>query len=162
MALFPPPPPLNIRSGPTSGYFQREERAFFAQAGKEIVRVRIEVDMPQNSEGDDPMTSGREGARQRQSPLEQRHQSAQPLSPPQDSPTRNLPYPPQPNSRTPRAGPVAVPVFSVPSHGTSQPGLPSTHPPHSPPTNIPRLDIQQVPLPMNNRAWRDLVIRWKR
>ena len=72
MALFPPPPPLNIRPGPTSGYFQREERAFFAQAGKEIVRVRIEVDMPQNNEGDDPMALGREGVRQRQSPIEQR------------------------------------------------------------------------------------------
>ena len=43
MALFPPPPPVSVLTGPTSDYFQREERAFFAKAGKEIVRVRIEV-----------------------------------------------------------------------------------------------------------------------
>lgn len=142
MALFPPPPPLNFRPGPTSGYFQREERAFFAQAGKEIVRVRIEVDMPQN-EGDEPMTLGREGARQRQSPLDQRHSAALLHSPSQTSPTRSLapmPYPPQTNGRTPRSGPVPIPVqpvFPVPSHGTSQPPLPpNVHPSHSPPVNV--------------------------
>ncbi|KAI0076996.1 hypothetical protein K474DRAFT_1662242 [Panus rudis PR-1116 ss-1] len=53
MALFPPAPPLTIMSGPTSGFFQQQERAFFAQAGKEIVRVRIEVDLPQNAETED-------------------------------------------------------------------------------------------------------------
>lgn len=143
MALFPPPPPLNIRPGPTSGYFQREERAFFAQAGKEIVRVRIEVDMPQ-SESDDPMGLGREGVRQRQSPREQHHQNTQPLSPSQNSPARNLPpmpYPPQSNGRTPRTGPIPVtvqPVYPVPSHGTSQPPPPNAHHSHSPPANVPR------------------------
>ncbi|KAI0830291.1 hypothetical protein BC628DRAFT_1357265 [Trametes gibbosa] len=50
MALFPPAPPL-IRPGPTSGYFQREERKFFAQAGREIVRVRLEIDTPANAGG---------------------------------------------------------------------------------------------------------------
>jgi len=56
MAMFPPAPPDNIpemRPGPTSGFFQRQERAFFAQAGKEIVRVRVEVDLPHG--GEDPM-----------------------------------------------------------------------------------------------------------
>ena len=43
MALFPPAPPI-IRLGSTSGFFEREERKFFAQAGKEIVRVRLEVE----------------------------------------------------------------------------------------------------------------------
>ncbi|PPQ85745.1 hypothetical protein CVT25_003063 [Psilocybe cyanescens] len=53
MAMFPPAPPDNfpeMRPGPTSGFFQRQERAFFAQAGKEIVRVRVEVDFPHGSE----------------------------------------------------------------------------------------------------------------
>lgn len=52
MAMFPPAPPrvLPTRTEPTSGYFQRQERAFFAQAGKEILRVRVEVDMPLNGE----------------------------------------------------------------------------------------------------------------
>ncbi|THU85527.1 hypothetical protein K435DRAFT_783281 [Dendrothele bispora CBS 962.96] len=46
MAMFPPPSPGNfpVRPQPTSGYFEQEERAFFAQAGREIVRARPEVD----------------------------------------------------------------------------------------------------------------------
>ncbi|KAG2117726.1 hypothetical protein DEU56DRAFT_159028 [Suillus clintonianus] len=53
MALFPPAPPANfaeMRPGPTSGFFQRQERAFFAQAGREIVRVRVEIDVPQQDD----------------------------------------------------------------------------------------------------------------
>ncbi|KAF7310210.1 hypothetical protein MIND_00394700 [Mycena indigotica] len=51
MALFPAPPPAGapeLRAGPTSGYFARQERAFFAQAGvgRELVRVRLDIDMP--------------------------------------------------------------------------------------------------------------------
>ncbi|KAJ7200526.1 hypothetical protein GGX14DRAFT_536361 [Mycena pura] len=49
MALFPAQPPAGapeLRAGPTSGYFARQERAFFAQAGKEIVRVRLDIDLP--------------------------------------------------------------------------------------------------------------------
>ena len=54
MAMFPPAPPDNfeMRPGPTSDFFKRQERAFFAQAGKEIVRVRVEVDFPLGSELD--------------------------------------------------------------------------------------------------------------
>lgn len=55
MAMFPPAAPDNMpemRPGPTSGFFQRQERAFFAQAGKEIVRVRVEVDMPHGGEAE--------------------------------------------------------------------------------------------------------------
>ncbi|KJA24923.1 hypothetical protein HYPSUDRAFT_65226 [Hypholoma sublateritium FD-334 SS-4] len=53
MAMFPAAPPAGfpeMRPGPTSGFFVRQERAFFAQAGREIVRVRVEVDFP----GDEP------------------------------------------------------------------------------------------------------------
>jgi len=52
MAMFPPAPPDNfeMRPGPTSDFFKRQERAFFAQAGKEIVRVRVEVDFPHGNE----------------------------------------------------------------------------------------------------------------
>ncbi|PBK69326.1 hypothetical protein ARMSODRAFT_1037847 [Armillaria solidipes] len=51
MAMFPPAPPSVIphRTEPTSGYFQRQERAFFAQAGAEIVRVHVEVDIPSHA-----------------------------------------------------------------------------------------------------------------
>ncbi|TFY77525.1 hypothetical protein EWM64_g6483, partial [Hericium alpestre] len=48
MRLFPPPPPDQyssaLKPGNTSVYFHRQEHAFFAQAGKEIVRVRVEAD----------------------------------------------------------------------------------------------------------------------
>ena len=53
MALFPPAAPETlpeVRRGPTSGYFRRQERAYFAQAGKEIVRFRVEVDLPHDQE----------------------------------------------------------------------------------------------------------------
>ncbi|KAF9074380.1 hypothetical protein BDP27DRAFT_1214156, partial [Rhodocollybia butyracea] len=49
MALFPPPAPSitsmphNRRTEATSGYFHLQERAYFAQAGKEIVRVRRRI-----------------------------------------------------------------------------------------------------------------------
>ncbi|EED84062.1 predicted protein [Postia placenta Mad-698-R] len=43
MALFPPAPPLTLSSGPTSGYFQQQERAFFAKKGKEIVRCPVQA-----------------------------------------------------------------------------------------------------------------------
>ncbi|KAJ3756636.1 hypothetical protein F5880DRAFT_1472059, partial [Lentinula raphanica] len=51
MAMFPPAPPSvasmppNRRTEATSGYFHLQERAYFAQAGKEIIRVRVDVDM---------------------------------------------------------------------------------------------------------------------
>jgi hypothetical protein len=51
--MFPPAPPNNfeMRPGSTSDFFKQEERAFFAQAGKEIVRVRFEDNF---SHGNDP------------------------------------------------------------------------------------------------------------
>ena len=47
MRLFPPQPPeqpLFLKQGSTSLYFRRQEHQFFAQAGKEIIRVRVESD----------------------------------------------------------------------------------------------------------------------
>ncbi|KAA1474104.1 hypothetical protein DENSPDRAFT_931419 [Dentipellis sp. KUC8613] len=48
MRLFPPPPPDQfsdtLKPNSTSIYFHRQEHAFFAQAGKEIIRVRVESD----------------------------------------------------------------------------------------------------------------------
>ena len=45
MALFPAPRPADpeLRQGPTSGFFQRQERAFFARAGREALRVGLEI-----------------------------------------------------------------------------------------------------------------------
>ncbi|KAF5381522.1 hypothetical protein D9757_008167 [Collybiopsis confluens] len=36
---------MAIRTEATSGYFHLQERAYFAQAGKEIIRVRVDVDV---------------------------------------------------------------------------------------------------------------------
>ena len=47
MRLFPPPPPSQfseLKGGPTSYYFQRQERAFFAQAGREQIRIRLDAE----------------------------------------------------------------------------------------------------------------------
>lgn len=47
MRLFPPPPPSQfseLKGGPTSYYFRRQERAFFAQAGREEIRIRLNAD----------------------------------------------------------------------------------------------------------------------
>ncbi|KAF8498137.1 hypothetical protein F5888DRAFT_223581 [Russula emetica] len=49
MRLFPPQPPeqpLFLKQGSTSLYFRRQEHQFFAQAGKEIIRVRVDSDFP--------------------------------------------------------------------------------------------------------------------
>ena len=54
MAMFPPPPPNNFEMCPLAGstidFLKHQERAFFAQAGKE--KVRVEVDFPHRSEFD--------------------------------------------------------------------------------------------------------------
>jgi hypothetical protein len=52
MAMFPPAPPNNFEMHPGCEIFKREEKAFFAQAGKEIVRVRVEFDFPHGNEPD--------------------------------------------------------------------------------------------------------------
>ncbi|TDL26825.1 hypothetical protein BD410DRAFT_714964 [Rickenella mellea] len=58
MALFPPVPPATIKDPagalPTSGWFERQERAFFARAGAEIVRVRKDGAQPQEKRATQP------------------------------------------------------------------------------------------------------------
>ncbi|KAI0092349.1 hypothetical protein BDY19DRAFT_929694 [Irpex rosettiformis] len=115
MALFPPAPPVNVLTGPTSGFFLAEERAFFAKGGKEMVRVRIEVDMPR--EGDpDSLAKSRQWAASSSSPRSQTFS-------PQTSPLDRMPssLPPTNPPRPVRSGPVTVttqPVFPIVSHST--------------------------------------------
>ena len=45
MTWFPTAPPDNFKKCSTSEYFRRQERDFFAQAGKEIVRVKFNSDV---------------------------------------------------------------------------------------------------------------------
>lgn len=129
MALFPPASPSNfpeMRAGPTSGFFQRQERAFFAQAGKEIVRVRVEIDVPPPS-SDDAMHSAKSrdasahGGPPRtwpQLPPHPPHQS------PVDSPA--VPYPHSKPSRQSRAIPAPAQSPSI------FPGSPHGQPPQLP------------------------------
>ncbi|EMD30907.1 hypothetical protein CERSUDRAFT_120250 [Gelatoporia subvermispora B] len=117
MALFPPSPPTTMRPGPTSGFFEREERAFFARKGKEIVHVHIEVDMGPG--GEDAKAKARDpGGVPRAWP--QGHAHALPPVAGQASPNPPLhPIPfPQQNARA-RAAPVQPGTF---------PAGPPTHP----------------------------------
>lgn len=139
MAMFPPAPPDNfpeMRPGPTSGYFQRQERAFFAQAGKEIVRVRVEVDLPHG--GDSENGQGKSRARDATSTPRswpalghpQSSGSSQHHSPPQTSAAPLL-YP-HPTSRPSQRGPVPVtpaPLFPITTHPPTSQLPPNLHPP---------------------------------
>lgn len=135
MAMFPPAPPDNfpeLRAGPTSGYFQRQERAFFAQAGKEIVRVRVEVDLQNGVEQETVSTKLRAGV-----PRPWPHAShSQPPSAPHHSPVQSSStapalYPHSSNSRPVHRGSVpvtAAPLFPM-THSTTSQLPPNLHPP---------------------------------
>ena len=137
MAMFPPAPPDNfeMRPGPTSDFFKRQERAFFAQAGKEIVRVRVEVDFPHGSELDvkqrpasRPWPLNGPGPGPGPSPS-----TAVPHHSPGQSPSAPLLYPHPATRPAPRAsGPVnPSPMFPpISSHTPASNQLPSNlHPP---------------------------------
>ncbi|KAG6820581.1 hypothetical protein H0H93_014808 [Arthromyces matolae] len=130
MAMFPAAPPDIIetrqRGGPTCGYFQRQERAFFAQAGREIVRVRLEVDIQNAGEADKPSRGGRDASSRQWPP-----------HPPHHSPlhsSSSTPYSHPPGSRTSPRGTASVTStapYPIPSHSPT-----SQHPPSHHPTNL--------------------------
>ncbi|KAK7448480.1 hypothetical protein VKT23_013741 [Stygiomarasmius scandens] len=134
MAMFPPPSPGNFpaRPEPTSGYFEQQERAFFAQAGKEIVRVRLEVDLD-STDSAKPRSRDSAASPSWQTPV-----------PSQSSPSASY------NSSRSRAGTVTSPSVSL-----YHPGPPNLHPPPShqqahglrtPPQDAPRAH-SNPPLP---------------
>ena len=132
MAMFPAKAPENfeMRPGPTSDFFKRQERAFFAQAGKEIVRVRVEVDFPHGSELD----VKQQRPASRPWPLNGPGPGPGPSSsaaPPHHSPGQSPSAPilyPHPATRPPRvSGPNPSPMFP---HTPTSNQLPSNlHPP---------------------------------
>ncbi|KAI6148123.1 hypothetical protein BKA82DRAFT_773108 [Pisolithus tinctorius] len=99
MALFPPAPPATFSDmrHSTSGFFQRQERAFFAQAGREILRS-----WPPHS------------------PAET---ASSPSSPPypRSKPHRTMPGPPPPASPHTAAPTPAAPANNVSTPPVSQP-----------------------------------------
>ena len=136
MAMFPPAPPDNfpeMRPGPTSGFFQRQERAFFAQAGKEIVRVRVEIDMPHGEPEPikpRPINTGRpllSGPLSSSSSI--LHHS------PLQSSSAPIPYPHPPSRPLQRGTPFTPPLYpNSTSHnpsGTQPPPLNQHQPSHS-------------------------------
>ncbi|KAG1733938.1 hypothetical protein EDD22DRAFT_810083 [Suillus occidentalis] len=128
MALFPPAPPANfaeMRPGPTSGFFQRQERAFFAQAGREIVRVRVEIDVPQ---GDESIKS----------------REAVPNGPPRSWP--QLPPHPQHHS------PIDSPMGAYGHHGKGGRGSRSMPTPTQGPSMFPVAPQPQPPLNLHSHA----------
>lgn len=151
MAMFPPAPPDNfpeMRAGPTSGYFQRQERAFFAQAGREIVRVRVEVDLQNNGDSENVPSKSRwrEGGSSRPWPPV----GQAPHHSPQSSSSSAAPvlYPHPTNSRPPR-GPA--PVTSTPLYPIASQSPSSQHPPnlHPPTLRTPPRDPSQPGAPKN-------------
>ncbi|KAJ7607549.1 hypothetical protein FB45DRAFT_947877 [Roridomyces roridus] len=131
MALFPAQPPDSLaalRAGPTSGYFQRQERAFFAQAGREIVRVRVDVDI-------DPAELSANAAKRSRGAW---------APPPTAVPHRAAPPPP------------ATPVFAPNSHPTLPPHPPPhAHPhsaPHPRPPSVPHHPHPHAAPPSNPRS----------
>lgn len=151
MALFPAPAPEcgpEARGGPTSGFFQRQERAFFAQAGKEIIRVRVEVDIP--SGGAEADSKSKPGSSSSRSWTQMPGQPGPHQSPLQSS---TAPPPPQlfphSNSRPPQRGAVPVTPFPHPPPPLQHP--PNLHPPiphqPSPGLRTPPQDPTQPGLP---------------
>ncbi|KAJ7868527.1 hypothetical protein B0H14DRAFT_310306 [Mycena olivaceomarginata] len=123
MALFPPAAPdtNEIRPGPTSGYFQRQERAFFAQAGKEIVRVRVDVDLQE------PDSKGR-SAQRSWPPAPSTSALSTPNTAPAVSPAL---YPRPAHARGPSV--PATPVFPPAPHPHPHHTTPHLHAAHPPP-----------------------------
>ncbi|KAL0952668.1 hypothetical protein HGRIS_006911 [Hohenbuehelia grisea] len=127
MAMFPPAPPdifPEMRPGPTSGFFQRQERAFFAQAGKEIVRVRLEVDLPE-----DPHRGHHHHPNHHQHLHHPAHPHPHPHShshsPPKSRPAQALP--PQSRPQWPPSGPATGP--GAPGPAASPQSTPSLYHP---------------------------------
>ncbi|KAJ7153401.1 hypothetical protein C8R43DRAFT_1087690 [Mycena crocata] len=124
MAMFPAAPPDNfseMRPGPTSGYFQRQERAFFAQAGKEIVRVRVDVDLQPASADPDPKAR----AQARPWPPQPSAHASSSTNSPAPGPALYAAPPRPTHARGPSASVPATPVFPPAPHPHAH-----SHPPH--------------------------------
>lgn len=153
MALFPPKPPVNLPPGPTSGYFKREERAFFAQKGREIVRVRIEVDMPENADSEDAKSKMREqqrpGAPLRQWSPNQAPPHSRALPSPGEASTGARPdLTPLPfNAHGPSSAPRTIPVTTQPAFGLPATTTPmhSAQPPPPPTLPLPYMGLERHP-----------------
>lgn len=170
MAMFPPAPPDNfpeMRAGPTSGYFQRQERAFFAQAGKEIVRVRVEVDLQNGNNAETGLTKSR--MREIYPPLGHRPHHSPNSSPSSSSSAPPVLYPHPPPTSRPQPPRGTAPIPSAPLYPIASqqqpfaqpstlrpPILASRTPPHEPGAGnqneeIPPDEAWRTPMPYAER-----------
>ncbi|KAH9966381.1 hypothetical protein BGW80DRAFT_1462356 [Lactifluus volemus] len=141
MRLFPPQPPeqpLFLKQGSTSLYFRRQEHQFFAQAGKEIIRVRVESDFPppagsRTTKGKEPVSAPHSW------PAHPQH----PQQPPPPPPTMQPPPPEHAHAPTHmHSPPHSVPPYPIHpdiargAPGPAGPGAvappPGFAPPHHP------------------------------
>lgn len=130
MAMFPAAPPatFELKPGATSGYFRREERAFFAQGDRESMRLRVQTDVSSGPvrRGGHDKGKGRES--------QSRPYLAQIPSPSQTNSA--APMYNQANTRT-RGPSVPVPSSAFQTSPTSQhphPHSPLSAQPHGPPS----------------------------
>ncbi|KIM53267.1 hypothetical protein SCLCIDRAFT_454015 [Scleroderma citrinum Foug A] len=139
MALFPAPRPADLpelRQGSTSGFFQRQERAFFAQAGRDVFRSRLDIDAPDAEPHPKSSTVPRTWP---QLPPHPQHPS-----PTGDSPymrtkqSRSMPGP-LPTSAPPTTASAAANMYPVssPSSSSSHTMHNGTAPPPPPPPLVP-------------------------
>jgi hypothetical protein len=168
MRLFPPNPPeqpLFLKQGSTSLYFRRQEHQFFAQAGKEIIRVRVESDFPppapRSSKGKEPVSVPHSWSAHPHAPppssVQQQQQQAQ-QQPPQSQPQLTMqPPPPLPEVAHPPAH-MHSPPHPVPPYSHHHPemarGNPSAvvPPPGYAPPHHPATIVRNAPLPVRRRA----------
>ena len=167
MRLFPPQPPeqpLFLKQGSTSLYFRRQEHQFFAQAGKEIIRVRVESDFPpavsRSSKGKEPVSVPHSWPTHPHAPpppsvqQQQQQQQAQQAQQ-QPQPTMQPPPPPDVAHAPAHMHSPPHPVPPYPHHhpdmarGNPSAGVPAPGyaPPHHPATIV-----RNAPLPVRHCA----------
>ncbi|KAI0000775.1 hypothetical protein BJV74DRAFT_944587 [Russula compacta] len=121
MRLFPPQPPeqpIFLKQGPTSLYFRRQEHQFFAQAGKEIIRVRVESDFPPPSGSARSTSKGKE-------PVSWPTHSHPPVPPPPSMQQQQQQQPPPPPPEQHAHAPAHM---HSPPHHHPVPPYPHHHP----------------------------------
>lgn len=166
MRLFPPQPPeqpLFLKQGSTSLYFRRQEHQFFAQAGKEIIRVRVESDFPptpaRTSKGKEPVSVPHSWSAHPHAPLPPSVQQPQPQQQPAQSQPQPTMQPPPPLPEVAHApAHMHSPPHSVPPYSHHHPdiarGNPSAvvPPPGYAPPHHPAAIARNAPPPVDQRV----------
>ncbi|KAI9435789.1 hypothetical protein H4582DRAFT_2112234 [Lactarius indigo] len=176
MRLFPPQPPeqpLFLKQGSTSLYFRRQEHQFFAQAGKEIIRVRVESDFPptpaRTSKGKEPVSVPHPWSAHPHAPLppsvqQQQQQQQQQQPQPQQQSAQSQPQPtmqpppPLPEVAHAPAAHMHSPPHPVPPYSHHHPdiarGNPSAvvPPPGYAPPHHPATIVRNAPPPVDQRV----------